>query len=558
MKIKGMKTKKVVLYTRVSTEEQAKGNSPQYQLSYLEDHCKRNNYEVINLFPEDFSAKTFKRPRWIELEEFCRNKKNGVELILFTRWDRFSRNFRDALNKIEYFSKLGIEINSAENPLDSSNPDNKFLLAIYLVAPEVENDKISKRTKEGTHAAQIAGKFTNKAPKGYRNIQYSDKDRKIIPDEKEVKIIKYAFEELSKGVKSIEYVRHEINRQGLQIGKSAFPELLKNQVYIGNVLVKEWADTPSFWTKGLHEAIIDNDTFLKVQENHFGKKKSSKLCRAADPDFYLRRFLVCPKCSGVLTACYSKGNGGYYGYYKCPHCNRFNASAIKANNKFIDYIRELKPKESALALYEEILSDLKKERNSEINKEIEKLKGELLNEDHRLGSIDTNLMDGKIAPEDYQRMKKSIEVRKETINVKLNSLNPQNIDFNKKLGHAINVIRNMDEILASSRVEHKIQLIGSMFPEKIQFDGENYRTNSYNKVLDWIFQNINDLQNKKTEDSDLKSDSSVSVPGAGIEPAQYCYHWCLRPARLPIPPSGHYDGIYFKLTFSICQTLSTL
>jgi hypothetical protein len=31
---------------------------------------------------------------------------------------------------------------------------------------------------------------------------------------------------------------------------------------------------------------------------------------------------------------------------------------------------------------------------------------------------------------------------------------------------------------------------------------------------------------------------SFSVPGAGIEPAQHCCHWCLRPARLPIPPSG--------------------
>ena len=28
------------------------------------------------------------------------------------------------------------------------------------------------------------------------------------------------------------------------------------------------------------------------------------------------------------------------------------------------------------------------------------------------------------------------------------------------------------------------------------------------------------------------------VPGAGVEPAQPCGHWCLRPARLPIPPSG--------------------
>ena len=28
------------------------------------------------------------------------------------------------------------------------------------------------------------------------------------------------------------------------------------------------------------------------------------------------------------------------------------------------------------------------------------------------------------------------------------------------------------------------------------------------------------------------------VPEAGIEPARYCYHWCLRPTRLPIPPPG--------------------
>ena len=35
---------------------------------------------------------------------------------------------------------------------------------------------------------------------------------------------------------------------------------------------------------------------------------------------------------------------------------------------------------------------------------------------------------------------------------------------------------------------------------------------------------------------------SFSVPGAGIEPARYCYHRILSPARLPIPPSGHLRG----------------
>jgi SAM-dependent methyltransferase len=65
-------------------------------------------------------------------------------------------------------------------------------------------------------------------------------------------------------------------------------------------------------------------------------------------------------------------------------------------------------------------------------------------------------------------------------------------------------------------VEHKIQLLGSIFLEKIEFDGEKYRTNSCNKVLEWIFQNTNELQNKKTEEQDQKPLSSVSVQKTGI------------------------------------------
>ena len=30
----------------------------------------------------------------------------------------------------------------------------------------------------------------------------------------------------------------------------------------------------------------------------------------------------------------------------------------------------------------------------------------------------------------------------------------------------------------------------------------------------------------------------LQVPGAGVEPAHPFGHWCLRPTRLPIPPSG--------------------
>ena len=48
----------------------------------------------------------------------------------------------------------------------------------------------------------------------------------------------------------------------------------------------------------------------------------------------------------------------------------------------------------------------------------------------------------------------------------------------------------------------------------------------------------------ETENRPLKQmRSRLRVPRAGIEPARYCYHRILSPARLPIPPSGLVTGL---------------
>lgn len=51
-----------------------------------------------------------------------------------------------------------------------------------------------------------------------------------------------------------------------------------------------------------------------------------------------------------------------------------------------------------------------------------------------------------------------------------------------------------------------------MFPEKIEFDGIKYRTKSYNKVLDLIFQQTNELRGDKKEKGERFSSFSNSVP----------------------------------------------
>ena len=85
-----MKEKKAFLYIRVSTDEQAdKGYSLRHQEERLRSYCQFQNIEVLGLFKDDHSAKTFKRPAFQELLLKLKKNKMAANLLLFTKWDNF-------------------------------------------------------------------------------------------------------------------------------------------------------------------------------------------------------------------------------------------------------------------------------------------------------------------------------------------------------------------------------------------------------------------------------------------------------------------------------------
>src|SRR5438309_632797 len=90
------KMKKAYLYIRVSTDEQADtGYSQRSQDEMLRRYCDINNIAVVEAFFEDHSAKNFNRPQFTRLLTGLRKKRGQADLILFTKWDRFSRNAGD-------------------------------------------------------------------------------------------------------------------------------------------------------------------------------------------------------------------------------------------------------------------------------------------------------------------------------------------------------------------------------------------------------------------------------------------------------------------------------
>jgi site-specific DNA recombinase len=124
----------------------------------LRKYCTLNSIVIRNVIFEDHSAKTFDRPQWKQLLHSLKKYKHRIDLVLFLKWDRFSRNAGDAYHMISVLRKLGVEPQAIEQPLYLTIPENKMMLAFYLAAPEVENNRRALNVLHGMRRARKVGR----------------------------------------------------------------------------------------------------------------------------------------------------------------------------------------------------------------------------------------------------------------------------------------------------------------------------------------------------------------------------------------------------------------
>lgn len=337
------------LYIRVSTDEQADKGYPQRdQEDRLKRFCSANNIHVGNVIYEDHSAKSFNRPEWIKLLANLKKRGSKTNLILFTKWDRFSRNAGDAYQMISILSKLGVEIQAVEQPLDLSIPENKMMLAIYLAAPEVENDRRVLNVFYGMRRARKEGRVMGKAPFGYANKSKEDGQKYIALQEPEASAMKWAFNEIAKGVLACNQIRKKLNESTVKkVSRTSFHVAIRNPVYFGKVFLEKHKDEEAQFIEGQHEPLISEQLFNRVQEVLDGKKRKERPNTKilSDENFPLRGFLICPNCGKNITASASKGRNNRYYYYHCNATCGFRHRAEIVNNIFEEGLKLLEMKE---------------------------------------------------------------------------------------------------------------------------------------------------------------------------------------------------------------------
>ena len=508
------------LYVRVSTDEQAeKGYSQRNQEEVLRRYCEIKSIEVGKVYYEDHSAKTFNRPVWSKILVDLRKSRGQTDLILFTKWDRFSRNTGDAYYMINLLNKFGVEPQAIEQPLDLEIPENKMMLAFYLAAPEVENDRRGLNVFHGIRRAKKEGRWTSSAPVGYANLVENGR-KYIAPKEPVASAMRKAFKDVSEGKFTLREIYTQAKENGINCGYNNFCNILRSPIYCGKIPVPKYKDEEAFLANGQHEPLISEVLFNRVQDILNGNIKGKATTISSSEYLQLRGFLDCPKCTRKLTGSSSKGQAGlYYHYYHCGIACKWRIKAEEVNKAVDKEILKIGIREGYEPFYRECISKSFRlhSNNGEYSKKqvVDQIKA--LNA--RITQARDHFMAGEFTHADFQAVKNQCEIEINSLEKKLPDIILSTKMVDQKLNGLMSNLNILTDRYKHGDTEQKRRIISSIHPQNIGFDGLEHRTNRINETVGAILLINKRLRAKKNWTSAELSDLSSMVVSAGIEPA---------------------------------------
>lgn len=318
--------KKALIYTRVSTEEQAEtGKSLETQIKICKKWAKDNDYQAEEIFTDEGkSATNLNRPALQDLLARCKDD-SSIDAILVQDTDRLARNTLDHLTIKAILKKKNIQIISISQPMIDDSPEGNLidtiLASVNAFQSQITGRKVSKVMEEKAKMGWYPG---GRPPLGYKNTENptptSTLDKVIISVDLEIEpFIKQIFEKYLTNNYSVIALADWLNEKGVKsvngglISHSTVHNYLNNNFYTGKFL---WNGKEYF---GKHKKIIDDETFDKVQE--LLNERNQNASRKRIHNFLLSGFVYCADCKSRFWAeKHTKKNDVVFEHYYCSKC----------------------------------------------------------------------------------------------------------------------------------------------------------------------------------------------------------------------------------------------
>lgn len=459
-------------YIRLSKEDLLRGrdesNSVINQRLLLEQYHQTHMDEFYEGDESDVYVDDGKTGTDTDREDFQRllaDVYSGkINCVIVKDLSRLSRNYTDAGNLIEnLFVRLNIRFISLAEGVDSyRNPDSVSNIIVPIT--NVMNDQYcyqtSKKIRQVFDMKRRNGEFIGSyAPYGY--IKDPQDKHALLVDPEAAEVVKSIFSMFLSGknkrgitlylndhgvpcptaYKQSQGLKYNApNAQGNPMWSTiTIDTILKNRVYVGDMVqgrqrVKSYKihiqervpEEEWFIVENTHEAIIDRETFNKVQ----GLLKRDTRTAPKQKQLYLfSGFLKCADCGRAMSRIASKGVYVYYqcGTYKSLSKTACTMHSIKNTRLEVGVLFAIQQQVHLAVTYSELVSrinaaPLKKSKSHRLEDMIAVKEKELSKIMRYKQALYQDWKDGEITHNDYRHMSEDYEQQTESINTVLRTL----------------------------------------------------------------------------------------------------------------------------------------
>jgi DNA invertase Pin-like site-specific DNA recombinase len=243
-----------------------------------------------------------------------------IDVVIIYKIDRLTRSLADFSKMVEVFEQRNVSFVSVTQQFNTTTSMGRLMLNILLSFAQFEREVTGERIRDKITASKKKGMWMGGIPP----LGYDVENRRLVPNEREAKIIRHIFQRFVEigssamlvkelkldGVTSKSWTTQDGKvRAGKPIDKSLIYKVLNNRTYLGELRHKEQ------WYQAEHPPIIERELWDKVHTIlATNGRVRGNATRAKVP--YLLKGIVFGNDGRALSPWHTtKKNGRRYRYY---------------------------------------------------------------------------------------------------------------------------------------------------------------------------------------------------------------------------------------------------